>query len=150
MIRELVRNERGNSLVEMGLAAPILAALLLGMSDISRAVSAKLQLVQVSQRVVEQVQRSAFNTGTMATLETEAEAAAGEGSNATVTAWLECGSSTTKLDYTATCAEGEAYARYMNITITKPFTPLFASQYFPGADANGTYTLSGEAGVRVQ
>lgn len=150
MIRNLLRCERGNSFIEMALAAPILVSLLIGMVDISRGVSEKLQAVQVAQRTIERVQRSSFNPTLMPTLETEAETAAGPGSNATVTAWLECGTSTTKLSYTSSCAPGEAYARYVGITITKTFTPLFGTQYFPGANDDGTFTLNGSAGVRVQ
>lgn len=150
MIRSLINCERGNSFVEMAFAAPILIGLLIGMVDISRGVSAKLQVVQAAQRTVELVQRSGFDNEQMSVLEAEAEAAAGTGSNATVTAWLECGSSATRLEYDGTCASGEPYSRHMDVTITKNFSPLFDSQYFPGANADGSYTVRGLAGVRVQ
>lgn len=150
MMRTLLKDQRGNSLIEMGLAAPILAALLLGMVDISRAVEFKLELVQVAQRTVERVQRDSFRTSNMAAFETEAETAAGAGSNATVTAWLECGTSTTRHLYTSSCAPGEAFARYMNVTVTRNFDPMFSMVYFPGSNNDGTFTMTGEAGVRVQ
>lgn len=150
MMRSLFTCERGNSFIEMALAAPILTALLIGMVDISRGVSTKLQVVQAAQRTVELVQRSGFAYGQISALETEAETAAGTGSNATVTAWLECGSSTTRLDYTGTCSPGEPYSRHMDVTITKSFTPLFGTRFFPGANTDGTYTVTGLAGVRVQ
>lgn len=150
MMRSLLICERGNSFIEMALAAPLLVALLTGMVDISRAVSEKLQVVQVAQRTIERVQRSGFQSGDSAALETEAEAAAGAGSDATVSSWLECGTSTTRLAYTASCSEGEAYARFVGIAITRDFTPLFGTQYFPGANDDGTFTFEGTAGVRVQ
>jgi Flp pilus assembly protein TadG len=150
MIRQLLRCERGNSFVEMALAAPFLAALLLGMIDISRGVAAKIALVQAAQRTVELVQRSGFKIVDISTLETEAETAAGSGSNATVTGWLECGSSTTRLSWTASCATGEAYSRHMDVTITRPFTPLFGTRFFPGSNPDGTFTIRALAGVRVQ
>ena len=40
----LIRDERGTSVIELALLAPILASLVIGMSDLSRAYSAKLQL----------------------------------------------------------------------------------------------------------
>jgi Flp pilus assembly protein TadG len=150
MIGSLLRCERGNSFIEMAFAAPLLVLLLTGMVDISRAVSEKLQVVQVAQRTVERVQRTGFSESDGATLEAEAEAAAGEGSDATVSAWLECGSSSTKLSYTGSCAEGEAYARFVGIVITKDYDPLYGSKFFPGANADGTFTFEGAAGIRVQ
>jgi hypothetical protein len=120
------------------------------MVDVSRATSEKLQVVQVAQRTVERVQRAGFEEDDLPALETEAEAAAGEGADATASAWLECGTSTTKLEYTGSCADGEAYARFIGIVISKDYTPLFGTKYFPGANADGTFTFEGEAGVRVQ
>ena len=149
MTRSLLRCERGNSFIELALAAPLLISLLVGMVDISRAVSAKLQVVQVTQRTIERVQRTNFQVADLTVLETEAEAAAGGGANATVSAWLECGSSTTKLAYTSSCATGEAYARFVGIEMTKNFTPMFSTKFFPGA-VNGQVPLTGKAGVRVQ
>jgi Flp pilus assembly protein TadG len=146
MMASICRCERGNSFVELAFVAPMLVTLLLGMVDISRAVSAKLQVVQVSQRTIERVQRSGFVYADIATLEAEAEAAAGTGSNAIVTAWLECGSSANQLSFTTgTCTAGEPYARFVGISVTKPFTPLFVPEYF----TSGT-TLGGSAGVRIQ
>ncbi|HYC95864.1 MAG TPA: TadE/TadG family type IV pilus assembly protein [Sphingomicrobium sp.] len=152
MIRRLITCDRGNSFIEMALALPIIIGLLMGMVDISRGVSTKLKLAQAAQRTVENVQRSGFtySTAAMTALETEAETVAGTGSDATVTAWLECGSSTTKLTYTNGCSGTEPYSRHMNIRITKPFTPIFGTQYFPGANADGTFTVTATAGVRVQ
>lgn len=151
MMRRLLNCDRGNSFIEMALALPIIVGLLTGMVDISRGVSTKLKLAQAAQRTVEKVQRSGFNyTTDIALLKTEAETAAGTGSTATVTAWLECGSSTTKVSFTGSCSGTDAYSRHVNVTITKTFTPIFGTQYFPGANSNGTYTVRGEAGMRVQ
>ena len=66
-----------------------------------------------------------------------------------MTAWLECGTSTTQLAYDAACAPGQAFARFVGITITKSFTPMFGPRW-AGANANGTYTLAAKSGVRVQ
>ena len=96
------------------------------------------------------VQRLGFDDDAMATLEAEAETAAGIGSNATVTAWLECGSNTTRLAFDGSCSAGQPYSRHMDVTVTKTFTPMFGTRFFPGANPDGTFTVSGMAGVRVQ
>lgn len=150
MSGRLLKCERGNSFIEMALALPILVALLIGMVDVSRGVSTKLQVVQAAQRTVELVQRSGFNYAQMDALETEAETAAGAGSDATVTAWLECGASTTRLSFTGTCASGEAQSRHMDVTVTRDFTPMFGTRFFPGANSDGSFTVTGLAGVRIQ
>ena len=58
----LWRDERGNSFLETALAAPLLASLFVGMVDVSRAVSAKIDLEQAAQRAVERVQATEYKT----------------------------------------------------------------------------------------
>ena len=145
------RDERGNSVIELALTAPLLAALFIGMVDISRAVSAKVTLEQAAQRAVEKVQARDFKTSYESAIETDAEAAAGAGSSATVDAWLECNHDGVHLDYdTGACGTGVPYARYVNVTISNSFTPMFGTRFFAGANANGTVTVNGTATLRVQ
>jgi len=148
----LLGDERGASIVEMALAAPLLATFLIGMTDLSRAYSAKLQVEQAAQRTVEMVQRNGFTAGTEATLKTEAETAAGTGSTATVTSALECtsGSTVTSKAYTDTCANGESYARYVRVTITKGYTPFFRVKWDRRTSSGSSWTVHGSAGVRTQ
>jgi len=89
-LRSLFRSESGNSFVEMGMAAPVLATMLIGMVDLSRAYSAKLQLEQAAQRTIEQVmQQSAASSDYSAALKTEGAAAAGVAESAdTPDNWL--------------------------------------------------------------
>jgi len=143
-------DERGNSFIEMALAAPLIASLFVGMVDVSRAVSAKVDLEQAAQRALEKVQAQAiFKTDQAATVKSDAEAAGGTGSTATVTYWLECNHDGVKLDYdTGSCTTGQSYARYVNVSIQRAFTPLYGNM-FPGA-TNGTVTVQGRAVVRVQ
>ena len=145
------RDERGNSFIEMALVTPLLASLLIGMVDISRAVSAKVTLEQAAQRAVEKLQATDFKTSNSADVEADAEAAAGDGSTATVNAWLECDHDGVHLDYdSGTCPTGSYYARYVQVTVTNTFTPIFGSRFFPGANANGTVNVSGGATLRTQ
>ncbi len=154
ILRKLLRNERGSSAIEMALAAPFLAALLIGMVDLSRGYSAKLQLEQAAQRTIEKVvqQRSVVTDYTEHKLEA-AEAAGVTVDAVTVNSWLECssdGQNWREVPFDGTCETGETYyARYVEVDIVKTYNPLFSTK-FAGANADGTYTLRGIAGVRIQ
>lgn len=163
MMRRLISpggDERGTSVVEMGLIVPVLATFLIGTVDISRGFSAKLQLEQVAQHGVEKAMQGmqGDNSTTIFTsLQSEiATAADVPTSNVVVRYWLECNgvsqntsTATMATDYERVCSAGQRYSRHLNVRITKAYTPLFATRW-AGANANGTYTLSGEAGLRVQ
>jgi Flp pilus assembly protein TadG len=149
-IRTLLRDQRGNSFIEMALVAPLLASLLIGMVDISRAVSAKVNIEQAAQRAVERVQATDFKISQLDALENDAEQAAGTGSQATADAWTECNHDGVHLDYDATCGTGVSYARYVSMQVTSSFTPMFGTRFFPGANANGTVSVQGQAVVRTQ
>ena len=148
----LIRDQRGTSVIELAIAAPILSVFLIGMVDLSRAYSAKLQVEQAAQRTIEKVQRNGFTLGDQTSLQTEAETAAGTGSSATVVATLECtssGGTVTVKAYNQTCTgSGDTFARYLRVQITKPYSPFFRMRF--GVAANANYTLHGNAALRVQ
>ena len=155
-LRNLIADDRGTSLIELALATPILAAVLMGMVDLSRAYSEKLQLEQATQRAIEKV----FNNQTVSTsyntLQAEAKSAAHDAgfttvtdSDVTIDYWLECDGAR-QADYDTPCATGQIYARYLNIELRKKFTPYFGTKYFPGANSDGTYTIRADAGIRTQ
>jgi Flp pilus assembly protein TadG len=149
----LKSDEGGAALVELALTAPFFAALLIGIVDMSRAYSMKYKLEQSAQRAVEKIdQQSAPLTdyssyGTEAT--TAAAAAGYTGSTATVDYWLEC-NGVRQAVTTTPCTSGLTYARYVTITVSNTYTPLFSSRAWPGANAQGNIPLSGYAGIRVQ
>lgn len=156
-LNEINRDERGTSIVELALALPVLAALLIGMVDISRGFSAKLQLEQAAQRSIEKAMQGKKETSLYTSLKAEGATAAGVNQNAVnVRYWLECNgvsqnssSATMAADYEKVCTAGQSYARYVTVEISKIYTPMFSTR-FAGASADGTYTLKGKAGVRVQ
>ncbi len=156
MTRPLIRiasNERGNSVVELGLVAPLFAAFLIGMVDISRAVAERLRLEQAAQRSIERLMQGQEASATFANLQSDAETAAGSGSTATVTPRLECDGSITASGtayFTSSCTSGQTKARYVEVSITRTFTPMFGTDLFPWANADGTVTLTGRAGIRIQ
>ncbi len=146
----LASDQRGTSLIEMALVAPILATMLVGMIDLSRAYSARLQLEQAAQRAIEKVMQYQTQSSTYATLYSEAAVAAGVANTAvTVDFWLEC-NAIRQGAYDTNCSSGQVYARYVTVSIVKPFRPMFGTRFFPGANADGTFTLTGEAGLRTQ
>ena len=159
MIRQfksLARDEGGASIIEMGLMLPILASLLIGMVDISRAYSAKLQLEQSAYRAIEKVQQYNTTESTYDTLRTEAGSAARAAgftdvtdNDVTIDYWLEC-NGTRQTDYDTVCSSGQTYARWITVDITAKFTPMFSSSKWPGSNTDGTYTLHGKAGLRTQ
>ena len=153
MIRRLLtlaREERGASVIEMALVAPVLATLLVGMVDISRAYSARLMLEQAAQRSIEKVMQYQASSSTYTTLYIEAAIAASVPITAvTVDYWLEC-NGVRAADYESGCPTGQTYARYVTVSIDKDFSPMFGTRFFPGANADGTYTITGEAGLRTQ
>ena len=155
-LRNLRSDERGTALIEMGLATPFLAAVLMGMVDISRAYSERLQLEQATQRAIEKVFNNQTTSTSYNTLKTEAVNAAHDAGFTAVTAadvtidyWLEC-NGTRKSSYDSSCNPGEVQARYLNIALQKKFTPTFSTRFFPGANSDGTYTIRADAGIRTQ
>ena len=148
----LLADERGTSLIELALVAPLLAGLLMGMVDISRGYSDKLQLEQAAQRSIERVMQEKIDSGDMVdTLEAEAAEAAGvDVSAAAADSWLECSSDGVSWSRatSATCST-IYYARYVSVSVAKSFTPMFGGKFFPNADANGAITITGKASMRV-
>jgi Flp pilus assembly protein TadG len=152
--------ERGASLIEMALVSPFLAALVVGMIDLSRAYSDRLQLEQAAQRAIEKVEQERSTSSDYSSIAADAASAAGitqTSSNPAVTQWLECSSDggatwTSQGNNTLgnQCPNGtDLPARYVSISIQKSYTPILRTQYL-GTNANGQYTLTAQAGIRVQ
>ena len=156
-LASLRRDERGASVVEMALVAPFLATLIIGFVDVSRGYSSKLQLEQAAQRSIEKAMQGKKNTDLFNTLQAEAMTAAGVTASAVdVKYWLECngvsqytGPSTMTADYEKVCPTGQQYARYVEVTITKNYAPMFKTKLL-GSKADGTFDLVGKTGIRVQ
>lgn len=156
MIRELDRriaalrgDERGAAIMELAIVTPVFAAMLIGMVDIGRGYSMKLQLEQAAQRSIEKVMNGQADKTTAAALKTEAATTAGvPETNVTVDYWLECDNAR-QADYNTTCSSGAVYRRYLTVQIDKTFTPMFATKWL-GSNTDGTFTVTGKTGVRTQ
>jgi len=160
MFRKLARDERGTSLIEMALVAPFLATLTIGMVDLSRGYSEKLFVEQAAQRAVEKAMQGMQgdeSTDIFDGLKAEAAATADvPEDDVTVRYWLECNGvdqntnpATMAADYEKVCPDGQYYSRHMSVRIEKTFTPMFSMTWL-GANEDGTFTVVGEAGMRVQ
>lgn len=148
----LASDRSGAATIELALLAPVLAAMLAGLIDVATSYSDKLRLEQVAQRTIEKVQAQTFTVSMKAALEAEAEAAAGAGSDAVLTYWLECDGTkmTGTSAYDAGCADGEAYARYVQLAIEKNYQPLIIAYFFGPTNPDGSVTIHGTAGIRIQ
>ena len=148
----ILQDERGASLIELALVAPLLAGLLMGMVDISRGYSEKLLLEQAAQRSIERAMQQQIASGNLVTtLETEAAAAAGVPVTAAdADSWLECSADGVSWARTtsSTCST-TYYARYVSVSVVKSFTPMFGGRYFPNANSNGAITITGKASMRL-
>lgn len=156
LARNLVRDERGASIVELGLLLPVLSTIVIGVADVSRAYSQKLLLEQAAYRAIEKVQQYQSNESTYDTLKNDVVAAATNAgftdvttTNVTVDFWLECGG-VRQADYDTSCSTTPATARWISVDVTHNFVPMFASARWPGSNANGSYTLHGRASLRTQ
>jgi Flp pilus assembly protein TadG len=170
-IRMLSSNERGAAIIEMALVAPVLALGVIGIVDVSNAYSKKLALEQGAQRAIEKIMNTTETATVESTLASEAVCQVNgmtgstcntspiTTSNVTVTWRLDCtnagGTVTTNTTTTSgtydgwTCPAGSTSARYVQVTVTDKYTPLFPIHFVGFNSTDSTYHLSATAGVRT-
>ncbi len=156
-LAKLLRSERGAVIIELAMAAPVLATMAIGVIDISIAYGKKLQLEQAAQRAIEKVAQTTGEDTLSNTIKTEAvcqyngvsgttcKTAPITATNVTVTFKLTCdGVNTT---WTLDCTGGQTEVRYITTKVEDTYTPMFPLHF--GTAADGKYHLSATAGVRV-
>lgn len=159
-LRTVAADESGTSVMELGLIAPILAALVIGMIDVGKGYTHKLVLEQVAQRVVEKAMQGVQtdnSTSIFDTLKAEAAAEAGVSlEEVAVRYWLECAgvsqntsAATMEEDYKPSCTVGVQSSRFLEVRIQKAYTPTFNMPWL-GANAQGQVIVKARAGLRVQ
>lgn len=140
---------RGTSLIEFGVAAPILMIFLVGVTDLSRGYSEKYRLQQVVNRSLETAQIAGADND-YSYVKTEAAAAAGVPETAvTLTQFTECGGNATPKAWDDDCG-GADTARFITLSIVKSYTPLFGTVGYPNAQADGTVLMTARATLRVR
>jgi len=165
-MNKLIRNESGAAIIELALIAPIFALMVVGVVDMSNAFSRKLALEQGAQRAIEKIMQTTGDKTVEGTLKAEAVCQV-NGTNAngtcktspiteanvTVANTLECmdsdGTINPMSDFDLTCSPTQTEARYISVTVTDRYRPMFRL-HFAGINDDGTYHLSATAGMRTQ
>lgn len=165
----LAADEKGTSIVELAMVAPLLSLVTMGIIDLSTGYGRRLELTEAASRTIEKVAANNFEIPAGSDgpdySAIRADAAEGAGvpvSQVTVTRWLEC-DGVEQPSFEGTCPPEDrpecdaevipqdclpVMARYIEVRIDDSFRPQFASIVAPGP--NGTYPLFAEAAVRIQ
>src|SRR5262245_19551678 len=158
--RRLVADEAGTSVLELALCTPILVTFLVGIIDVAMFAGAKLQAEQAIYRGLEIIQVNLSRPDT-ATVQSEVAAAAGSRvrvANVTVDQELWCkgtddASYVKQDDYAGACNDGDAVARYLNVSADaayEPFLPALTSRFMGTARDDGKIPFTVAAAVRIQ
>jgi Flp pilus assembly protein TadG len=146
--RGLLRSERGTSVIELAVAAPVLLVLLAGVTDLGRGLTERYRLQQAVNRSLEMAQTGRENE--YAFLANEAAEAAGVPANNVVQEqWVECAGSADKKAWAEECPNGQP-ARFVKLTINSSYTPLFGRMSYMSPQADGTVKLTAHATLRVR
>lgn len=146
--RRLASDNRGAAVVELALAAPVLAMMVIGIVDISNAYSRKMALEQGAQRAIEKIMQTTEITTPDSTIQQEAaDQADVETSQVTVGYQKFCDGEPE--EYNTDCDEGQKKANYISVTVVDTYEPMFPV-HLAGIDEDGTYHLKAVAGMRTQ
>jgi Flp pilus assembly protein TadG len=149
LLRRLRDDDRGASVIEFALFAPILGVMVMGVTDLAMGYSTKLRVEAAIFRALEKVAVGSFQTDYTTYVRSEAATAAGVPESAvTVDSWLECNRAR-QADFAGSCAAGQDTARYVRVTINTSYTPRFS--YGPLVrSSNGTVPIEANASLRIQ
>ena len=157
-LSSLARDRKGAAVIELALAAPVLAMMVIGVTDISVAYGKKLELEQAAQRAIEKVGQTTGEDTPTDTIKKEAvcqyngtttggtcRTAPITNANVVVEYSLKCNGVVTA--YTSDCTAGQTEIRYITATVSDNYAPMFDLNF--NTEDDGTYHLVGTAGVRV-
>jgi Flp pilus assembly protein TadG len=156
LLSRLRHDRRGVATIELALYAPILATMTIGVIDLSNAFGRKLALEQAAQRSIERVMQTTADTTVEETIKAEAADQAGIPADEidakiTVTDRLEC-NGVEEADFESSCDPGEDEARYLMVTVTDVYQPMFPLHFsgYDSSDGVQGYPIRAEAGMRTQ
>ena len=143
-LRQLLRDNRGTSMIEAAIVVPVLVLVVLIGVEIAMGFQKQLLVQQGADRAANFAFTAGMTTATASLIQTEAATAANVAtSQVTVTRWLEC-SGTVQGSFTGTCSAARP-ARYVSIAISDSYAPKF------GVLLTATsIPLRGYAEVRIQ
>jgi Flp pilus assembly protein TadG len=125
-MRKLFSDRSGSSLVEFGLAMPVLCILLVGLLDLGKY---GLQQSALLQGAREGAQYGIIAHSESTNINTTAQNATGlAGVTGTNSVFCECsGSAGTAVLCTSTCGSGQTLKRYITVTTTKSFSSVLGA-----------------------
>ncbi len=149
----------GTAAIELALAAPILAVMIMGVTDVSNAFSRKLSLEQGAQRAIEKVMQTTALKEVQDTIAEEVSLQADvDEDQVTVEFPRYCND----VKMTDTVIDGEGYStgepctgtarqsHYILVTVTDNYKPLFSTLSLGTKQADGSYKIVVQAGMRTQ
>ena len=146
--RNPLRDERGAAVIELALVAPILALMTIGINDVSQAFNRRLTLEQAAQRAIEKVMQTTGDTTPEETIKTEAAAQGDvDEDDVTVSYRLECDGEEVA-DFDTECEEGQSESRWLQVTVSGTYEPMFPTHYFGDSD-DKLYHMTATAGMRT-
>lgn len=147
----LLRDRAGTSTIELAIIFPVLTMLTFVAADIAMAFKTKIKLQTAAERTAEMATAGGLNSAAYQNLAADAAQAAGVSSgDVTVTSSLLC-DGTVQASTLDICAAGQQVKRYVAITISGQYRPMFGA-LLPGtrwAGGQGV-ALTGSASVRLQ
>jgi Flp pilus assembly pilin Flp len=145
-LRRFARSERGAATIELALISPVLATLLIGVVDVTTAFNRKLELEQAIQRSIERIMQTTTDLPVEDNIKQEAADAAGIDADSVIVDYtLTCNGVDTPYDND--CADGEAEVRYIDVSASTTFEPMFPLARL-GMTADH-FTINAQAGIRT-
>jgi Flp pilus assembly protein TadG len=153
----LARDERGVSIIELGLVAPFLGVLLMGCIDLGMGLSRRYELQQAAHRTIELANVRALSADQDSKeinfdfIKTEAMTAAKVTQDkVTLIRWVECDGEVMPA-YDLVCAPDQKVARYIQLVIRDQYEPMFElAKIYPITNRDGTIEMTVDAAVRIQ
>lgn len=163
----LLADQQGAAVVELAIAAPILAVMIMGAADVGTAFSRKLALEQGAQRAVEKVMQTTELSTVQGTIADEVALQANvDASQVTVTFPRYCNNRLMPLvdldedgiedrddegfAKGAPCGSSETEVHYIQVVVTDEYEPIFPALGMGRKLPNGNYKVEARAGMRTK
>jgi Flp pilus assembly protein TadG len=150
IFRSLAGDERATAVMELALAAPIIAVLVMGVTDASNAFSRKLELEQGAQRAIEKQMQTTGNLTPEDTIKSEAAVQAGVTTSQVTVSYLRLCDGVAQTDHIPQCGNAQRTSRYLSVTVVDNYSPLFPMFSLGTKQADGTYRIVAKAAIRTQ
>ena len=159
LLQRLRADESGVAVLELALAAPVLAVLIMGTADVGAAFSRKLSLEQGAQRAVEKVMQTTELDNVQDTIAGEVAVQASVREDQVQVTFPRYCDNRKMPDVERDedgfaegdpCAPGEKEAHYIMVRVSDEYKPMFSALGMGRKLANGNYLVVAEAGMRTK